>query len=111
VREICLLRLDKTGGTGLDPRGGAGRDDQGDRRSHHHQQGLVQRGPGRTRQRAGSRLCGRLDNVLSVAVNLLGRTVGYLTAEQEAQLARAVILAYDLDITLLEGPAGALTAA
>jgi mRNA interferase MazF len=44
-------------------------------------------------------------------VNLLGRTVGYLTAEQEAQLARAVILAYDLDITLLEGPAGALTAA
>jgi mRNA interferase MazF len=43
-----------------------------------------------------------LDNVLSVPVNLLGRTVGYLNAEQEAQLARAVVLAYDLEIPLLE---------
>lgn len=43
-----------------------------------------------------------LDNVLTVPVNLLGRTVGYLNAEQEAQLARAVVLAYDLEIPLLE---------
>ena len=43
-----------------------------------------------------------LDNVLSVPVNLLGRTVGYLNAEQEAQLARAVVLAFDLEIALLE---------
>ncbi len=43
-----------------------------------------------------------LDNVLSVPVNLLGRTVGYLNAAQEAQLARAVVLAYDLEIPLLE---------
>lgn len=29
-----------------------------------------------------------LDNAITVPVNLLGRTVGYLTAEQEARLAR-----------------------
>ena len=43
-----------------------------------------------------------LDNVITVPVNLLGRTVGYLSAEQEAQLARAVVLAYDLELPLLE---------
>ena len=43
-----------------------------------------------------------LDNVITVPVNLLGRTVGYLSAEQEAQLARAMVLAYDLDLPLLE---------
>ena len=43
-----------------------------------------------------------LDNVITVPVNLLGRTVGYLRAEQVAQLARAMVLAYDLDLPLLE---------
>lgn len=43
-----------------------------------------------------------LDNVITVPVNLLGRTVGYLSAEQEVQLARAVVLAYDLELPLLE---------
>ncbi len=43
-----------------------------------------------------------LDNVMTVPVNLLGRTVGFLSAEQEAQLARAVVLAYDLELPLLE---------
>ncbi len=43
-----------------------------------------------------------LDNVITVSVNLLGRTVGYLSAEQETQLARAVVLAYDLELPLLE---------
>ena len=43
-----------------------------------------------------------LDNVVTVPVELLGRTVGYLNAEQEAELARAVILAYDLELPLLE---------
>ena len=43
-----------------------------------------------------------LDNVLTVPVDALGRTLGYLSFEQEAQLARAVVLAYDLDITLLD---------
>ena len=43
-----------------------------------------------------------LDNVVTVPKALLGRTVGYLTAEQEAQLARAVVLAYDLGLPLLD---------
>ena len=42
-----------------------------------------------------------LDNVVTVPVALLGRTIGYLSADQEAQLARAVVLAYDLDVALL----------
>lgn len=43
-----------------------------------------------------------LDNVVTIPVSRLGRSVGFLTAEQEAQLARAVVLAYDLDIALLD---------
>ncbi len=43
-----------------------------------------------------------LDNVITVPVNLLGRTVGYLSAALDTQLARAVVLAYDLDLPLLE---------
>lgn len=43
-----------------------------------------------------------LDNVLTVPVSTLGRTVGYLRADQEVQLARAVVLAYDLELPLLE---------
>lgn len=42
-----------------------------------------------------------LDNVVTVPVGSLGRTVGYLLDEQEAELARAVVLAYDLDLPLL----------
>ena len=43
-----------------------------------------------------------LDNVLTVPVSALGRTVGYLTGAQETQLARAVVLAYDLEVALLD---------
>lgn len=43
-----------------------------------------------------------LDNVLTIPVGALGCTVGYLGAAQEAQLARAVVLAYDLEVRLLE---------
>ncbi|WP_250444275.1 type II toxin-antitoxin system PemK/MazF family toxin [Actinotalea sp. C106] len=42
-----------------------------------------------------------LDNVVTVPRSLLGRTIGFLTAEQEAELARAVVLAYDLELPLL----------
>ena len=42
-----------------------------------------------------------LDTVVTVPSKLLGRTVGFLTHAQEAELARAVVLAYDLDIPLL----------
>ena len=41
-----------------------------------------------------------LDNVVTVPVELLGRTVGYLSSAQEAELARAVVMAYDLDLPL-----------
>ncbi|MFT4295254.1 MAG: type II toxin-antitoxin system PemK/MazF family toxin [Micropruina sp.] len=44
-----------------------------------------------------------LDNVVTVPASLLGRTIGFLTAEQETGLARAVVLAYDLDIALMGG--------
>lgn len=42
-----------------------------------------------------------VDNVVTVSAELLGRTIGYLSREQEAQLARAVVLAYDLEISLI----------
>lgn len=42
-----------------------------------------------------------LDNVVTVPTTALGRTIGHLTAAQEAQLARAVVLAYDLEVPLL----------
>ena len=43
-----------------------------------------------------------LDNVVTIPAHLLGRTVGFLTSEQEAVLARAIVLTYDLDIALLD---------
>ncbi len=43
-----------------------------------------------------------LDNVLTVPTDSLGRIVGYLSDGQEAQLARAVVMAYDLEVSLLE---------
>lgn len=42
-----------------------------------------------------------LDNVLTVPVDRLGRTVGYLSVGQEADLARAIVVAYDLEVPLL----------
>lgn len=42
-----------------------------------------------------------VDNVLTVPASLLGRTIGFLTQAQEGELARAIVLAYDLDIPLL----------
>lgn len=42
-----------------------------------------------------------LDNVVTVPVEALGRTIGFLTPAQEVELARAVVLAYDLDLPLL----------
>lgn len=41
-----------------------------------------------------------IDNVVTIPADLLGRTLGYLSAEQEQQLARAIVLAYDLDLPL-----------
>lgn len=43
-----------------------------------------------------------MDNVVTIPANLLVSTVGFLSAEQETLLARATVLAYDLDIALLD---------
>lgn len=44
-----------------------------------------------------------VDNVVTIPATALGRTVGYLTSEQDSLLARAIVLAYDLDIALSGG--------
>ena len=43
-----------------------------------------------------------LDNVVTVPIRALGRTIGYLHAHQEDDLARAMVLAYDLEVPLFE---------
>lgn len=43
-----------------------------------------------------------LDNVVTIPTRSLGRTIGYLHAHQEDDLARAVVLAYDLEVPLFE---------
>lgn len=42
-----------------------------------------------------------LDNVLTIGTDRLGRTLGQLGLREERLLARAVVLAYDLDRPLL----------
>lgn len=42
-----------------------------------------------------------LDNVLTIPVTLLGRTVGFLHPDQERELAVAMVLAYDLEISII----------
>lgn len=43
-----------------------------------------------------------LDNVVTIPARLLGRTLGFLAPEQEKSLARAIVLAFDLEIRLLD---------
>lgn len=43
-----------------------------------------------------------LDNVVTIPAERLGRTLGFLSPAQEQALARAVVLAYDLDVPLLD---------
>lgn len=38
------------------------------------------------------------DNVTTVPRNAIGKLIGYLKPEQEAELARAIVAAYDLDL-------------
>ncbi len=42
-----------------------------------------------------------LDNVVTVPADRVVRVLGFLSARQEAELARAIVLAYDLDVALL----------
>lgn len=41
-----------------------------------------------------------LDNVVTIPADRLGRLLGFLTPAQEQALARAVVLAYDLELPL-----------
>lgn len=45
-----------------------------------------------------------LDNTLTIPISMLGRTIGFLSATQEAALARAVVLAFDLDAVVGSEP-------
>ena len=39
--------------------------------------------------------------MITIPKELLGRTIGFLSQRQEAQLAQALVLAYDLDIAIM----------
>ena len=41
-----------------------------------------------------------MDNITTLPSRCLGRTIGFLTVDQEPALARALILAFDLDMPL-----------
>lgn len=43
-----------------------------------------------------------IDNVVTIPADLLGRTLGFLNPEQERELAKAIVLAYDLEVPLLD---------
>ena len=42
-----------------------------------------------------------IDNIVTIPSNSLGKTIGFLNATQEKQLATAIVIAFDLDIALL----------
>lgn len=42
-----------------------------------------------------------IDNVLTIPADHLGRTIGFLTEDQEQRLARSIVLAFDLEVALL----------
>ena len=105
MREICLVRLDKTRPALVLTREAA----RGAMTKvtvapdHEHVQGLVKRSSGVGPDNGQDHDCVvSLDNVLTVPIDTLGRTVGYLSGDQEVQLARAVVLAYDLEVALLD---------
>lgn len=41
-----------------------------------------------------------LDNIVTIPADLLGRSIGVLSPAQEVALARAMVLAFDLDLPL-----------
>lgn len=48
------------------------------------------------------RCAAALDNIVTIPTERLGRIVGHLSDEQESDLARAMVLAFDLDVPLLD---------
>jgi len=103
VREICLVRLDKTRPALVLTREGA--------RSAMTKvtiapitttiKGLSSEVPVGPANGLDHDCVVSLDNVVTVPTSRLGRTIGFLSAEQEDDLARAVVRAYDLDVALL----------
>lgn len=102
MRELCLARLDKTRPVAVLTRDAA--------RSAMTKvtvapitttiKGLSSEVPVGPRNGLSQDCVISLDNVLTIPVDLLGRSIGFLTSEQEGLLARAIVLAYDLDIPL-----------
>ena len=103
MREICLVRLDKTRPALVLTREGA--------RSAMTKvtiapitttiKGLSSEVPVGPENGLDHDCVVSLDNVVTVPTSRLGRTIGFLSAEQEDDLARAVVRAYDLDVALL----------
>lgn len=104
MREICLVRLDKTRPalvlTREAARGAMTKVTVAPITST--VKGLSSEVPVGTDNGLDHQCAVAIDNVVTVGVSALGRTIGYLSADQEAQLARAVVLAYDLDVALLD---------
>ncbi|MGO1593525.1 MAG: type II toxin-antitoxin system PemK/MazF family toxin [Ancrocorticia sp.] len=42
-----------------------------------------------------------LDNIVTIRADALGKVVGYVLPQQESSLARAFVLAFDLDVSIL----------
>lgn len=103
VREICLARLDKTRPVLVLTREAA----------RHAMssvtvapitstiKGLSSEVPVGMRNRLDHECVASMDNLLTIPVALLGRTIGCLADDQEHALARAIVLAYDLDVPLM----------
>lgn len=104
MREICLARLDKTRPVLVLTRDAA----------RHAMtkvtvapitttaRGLSSEVPLDERNGLDHACVASLDNVVTIPTSLLGRTIGFLHPSQEKSLAVAVVLAYDLEIALVE---------
>lgn len=103
MREICLARLDKTRPVVVLTRGAA----------RHAMtkvtvapitstvKGLSSEVPVGPENGLDHDCVVSIDNTLTVPTRMLGDTIGFLSEAQEAQLAAAVVLAFDLDVPLL----------
>ena len=68
--------------------------------AHQHGEGTVQRVPLGPRNGLDHDCVVSIDNVITIPASALGRPVGFLMPDQEKQLARAIVVAFDLDVPL-----------
>lgn len=103
MREICLARLDKTRPvlvlTRDAPRGAMTKVTVAPITST--VKGLSSEVPLGSRNGLDHECAASFDNVVTVPASLLGRTIGFLYPDQERDLAVAMVLAYDLDVSVL----------